>query len=465
MTVRLYRRKADGEITVFLSMVLTSFIGLACVLIQSARLQLIRMNIEGVMDAGLHSCFGEYDRMLFNRYDLLFIDSSYRGESEAEIDSVVRHLCQYMTANTDYSDTSATGEWYGETIGNAEASGYVFASDEGGMVLKSQASDYIAGYGEYKYTDRISANRPELSRGASGDFMGEWDALIGAVNSYGFPLLNPGEEVRKMVLTEDEYLTGSTLNAIRTGDVPSKRSLKHGKGGKKSENRYCTDEAFIEYLMQKCGCYTEHDDEQQLICEIEYLIYGNDSDRDNMLMILSRLCELREWDNLRCIRSDGGKLQAAWNKAYETVLFNMPLYMEVPDPALVELVRDSIVYAWAYAESASDVSRLLNGGNCPVVKSGSDIRLSLDELLNFRSCLNGSGGNGLSYKDHIGVFLAETPDETRRLRLMDIIEGNFRCFYNDRFRIDGCVEYLEAEVEMVSSYGFSHVIKRDLIYE
>ncbi|MCR5234310.1 MAG: DUF5702 domain-containing protein [Lachnospiraceae bacterium] len=464
MTALLFRRKENGEITVFLSMVLASFLGLAVVLIQSARLQLIRMNIEGVMDAGLHSCFGEYDRKLFKRYDLLFIDSSYRGESEAGIDSVMGHLCRYMTANTDYSDTSATGEWYCETVGNAEAAGYILASDEGGTVLKSQASDYMVRYGEYKYTDRINANRQVLSD-TSGDFMGEWDALIDAVNAYGFPLMNPGEEVRRMVLDEDEFINGSTLNSMRTGDIPSGRSLKHGKGGKKTDKRYCSDEAFVEYLMQKCGCYTENDDEQQLICEIEYLLYGNDNDRDNMLKIIKRLTELREWDNIRCIRSDGGKLQAAWNMAYDTVEYNMPVYMEVPDAALVKLVCDSIVYAWAYAESAADVSRLLNGGNCPVVKSGPDIKLSLEKLLNFRSCLYGSGGAGISYKDYAGIFLTEIPDETRRSRLMDIIEGNFRCYYNDNFRIDGCVEYLEAEVEMTSSYGFSHVIKRDLIYE
>ena len=34
------------------------------------------------------------------------------------------------------------------------------------------------------------------------------------------------------------------------------------------------------------------------------------------------------------------------------------------------------------------------------------------------------------------------------MRCMDIIEGNQRCFHNGSFRIDGCVSYLEAGVEM-----------------
>ena len=102
MTARLFREKRTllrGEITVFLALLLSSFLGLACMLINSVRLQLIRMDIEGVMDAGLHSCFGEYDQRLFKRYDLIFIDSSYRGSNEAGIDNVTRHLAQYMIEN------------------------------------------------------------------------------------------------------------------------------------------------------------------------------------------------------------------------------------------------------------------------------------------------------------------------------------------------------------------------------
>ena len=98
MTATLYRSMyRRGEITVFLALVLSILLGLLGVLIESVRSQMIRMNIESVMDASLHSCFGEYDRKLFERYDLIFIDSSYRGTKEADIDSVAEHLSQYMT--------------------------------------------------------------------------------------------------------------------------------------------------------------------------------------------------------------------------------------------------------------------------------------------------------------------------------------------------------------------------------
>ena len=469
MTARLYRRQkintVKGEITVFLSLVLAVLTGLICVLIESARLQLVRMNVEGVMDAGLNSCFAEYDQELYKRYDLLFIDSSYRGEYSAGVDNVARHLSQYMTANADYSDTGAAGEWYRETVGDSQAESYVFASDDDGGVLKMQAAGYIKDYGKVEYLNGISANRGGISSIKTMDFMGEWDDRLRAVNSYGLPLTNPGAIVRGMVMSEEDFLKGVSLKSVSIGDLPSKRSLNKGNALSRIKYRNAGDDMFVEYIMQKSGCYTEYKTEQQLTAELEYIIFGMDSDRENMKNTVKRLLELRESDNLRCIRGDPGKMNAALSKAWEVVSMNMPLEWGAPDPHLVMLVRDTIVYAWAYAESAVDVGRLLNKGRCPVNKSSSGVKLSLNEIMRFKNHINESGGEGISYKDYLGVFLYEAPDRIRRIRCMDIIEGNQRCFNNGSFRIDGCVDYLEASVSMSSGYGFSHEIKRDCLYE
>lgn len=463
MTAALYRSAyRRGEITVFLALILSALLGLLGVLIESVRSQMIRMNIESVMDASLHSCFGEYDRRLFERYDLIFIDSSYRGTKEAEIDSVAGHLSQYLTVNTDYSDTYVTGEWYREKVTDVKAGRYIFASDNEGGILKSQACEYIGKYGSRKYIPQINANKAAVLGIGETDFFGEWDRLLAAINTYGLPLTNPGEIVRGMVLSEDEFLKGVPLNAVRTSDRPSKRGLKRGNAISEHKKGAGTDEEFIEYLMQKCGCYTEYRSEQELTAELEYIIYGGVSDHDNMCRMIERLLKLRESDNLSAIKGDAGKVMQAEEKAVEAASLNML----IPPPyELIILIRDSILYAWAYAESAMDVSRLLNKGNCPVNKGSSGIGLSLDELLDFRSKLWQTGGEGLSYKTYAGIFLSQTDDRTRRLRCMDIIEGNFRMFYNDAFRIDGCVEYIEAEASFTSGYGYSLEIRRDHIYE
>ena len=79
MIPRQYRKiELKGEITVFLSLLSALFLGLVFALSESVRVQMLRLNTEGIMDASLRSCFGEYDQHLYKRYDLLYIDSSYR---------------------------------------------------------------------------------------------------------------------------------------------------------------------------------------------------------------------------------------------------------------------------------------------------------------------------------------------------------------------------------------------------
>lgn len=462
MTAMPYRRRyARGEITVFLSLILSGMLGLISVLTESARVQLIRMNIESVMDASLHSCFGEYDRRMFDRYDLIFIDSSYRGGNEAGLNNTVKHLSTYMTENTDYSDTPATGEWYREKITDVKADRYILASDDDGGILKSQACEYIDKYGVRKYIQKINAYKSSAAETVEIDFFGEWDGLLTAIDAYGLTLTNPGAIVRNMVLQTDEYLTGAVLGSKEMGDCPSSRTLKKGNAASEHKKPKGSDDDFIEYIMQKCGCFTEYGSDQMLNAEIEYIIYGRSSDHDNMCDMIKRLLKLREADNLACIRGDAGKVAEAEEMAVEVAAVNI---FEPASEELILLIRDSILYAWAYAESAIDVSRLLNKGRCPVKKGSSDIELALDKLLEFQSKLKGSGGEGISYKIYAGIFLSQLNDKTRRKRCMDVIEGNIRTFYNDRFRIDGCIEYLEATASFTSGYGYSHEIKRDLIY-
>ena len=54
--------KKKGELTIFLALLLTIVIGFLVVLIESVRVQGIRLYIEEVFDMGLHSCLGEYEQ-------------------------------------------------------------------------------------------------------------------------------------------------------------------------------------------------------------------------------------------------------------------------------------------------------------------------------------------------------------------------------------------------------------------
>ena len=463
MTHRPYKSVAlKGEITVFLSLLSAIFLGLVCAFSESVRVQMLRLNTEGMMDASLRSCFAEYDQALYKRYDLLYIDSSYRGHEDADIDSVINHLGRYVAENTAYGEASVTGEWYGQSLSDADHVSYVIASDEGGRPLKRQAVEFIEKYGKTIYIGTINSGKGSVKRGGKNDFFTEWDDILAKIESYGIPLTNPGKIVREMVLSGEEFLKGTPLSGMLSSERPSIRGLKQGAGTAKLKRKNENDDLFIEYLMQKCGCYTDFKAKQQLTAELEYIVYGGVADMDNMISAVKELMDIRLKDNLRCIKGDGGKMAAAYEKAYEVVMYNSLI---IPPESLILLVRDSIVYAWAYGESAMDVSRLLNRGRCKIIKGSSDIELPLEDIINFKSRLFESGGSGYTYKELMGMFTALTSDDIRRLRCMDIIEANQRAFYNSGFRIDGCFEYLRASVTLTSGFGYEHTIEREYQYE
>ena len=137
-------------------------------------------------------------------------------------------------------------------------------------------------------------------------------------------------------------------------------------------------------------------------------------------------------------------------------------------PELSELVKISLLFAWAYAESVYDVRSLLQGGRIPLLKTGETWHYSLSGMLDFASDTaveEGTEGAGLSYGDYLRVFLAIEGEREKTFRAMDSIEMDVRkCPGNSYFRLDTCVDYIEATVYTGSRYGFSHEITRSYYY-
>ena len=453
MTVRPYSLK--GEITIFLALILSVVIGLLSVLIESAKVQAIRLNLEGIMDMSLHSCFGEYNQELLRRYDLIFVDSSYRGSKEPGIDSIILHLSEYLMENSELSVGRSHGDWYKEALVDVKADKYMLATDN--EVFRNQAVEYIKEYGKVQYLPSMQENNRKLFAIKKQAFMAEWDKILDKINAFGIPLINPGKLVREMIVSDKEFLSGIELRKAECSNCVSKRALEKGKYDSKHVKNM--DYSFFpEYCMQKFGCIQNKIGEQVLNGELEYLIYGLSSDEENLCEVIDFLLEKRESDNLACIKNNPAYIASAEALALSVV-------GEYLNPSLIKLVRDSIIYAWAYAEAALDVSRLISGGRCQIQKSSQDIELSVVELTKFRNRLHQKGGSGADYKDYIGAMLIDVKDSDLKYRSMDIIEFNIRAFSNDKFKMDGLFNYLSAEAGFESGYGYSHSIKRDYIYE
>lgn len=444
-----------GEITVFLALLLSGVCALLCVIIESARTQAMRMQIEMLMDMGLHSCFGEYHQELFERYDLLYIDSSYNKDI-GNVNNVLAHLQQYIDENIDQ------GDWFKLSVEEVQAKQYLLASDVNGHAFRSQAVNYLKTYGDGSHCSVTEQGANELSQIGRRDFHGEWEAIQSRIDGYGKSFYNPADEIRDCS-REDilELMAGegiAALSALPYQDAPSRRNLQKGKLSQKPPEAEDTEALFDEYMLQKCAEYTDAYENRVLCCELEYILYGDPSDRENLRQAAQELLELRESENLSCLLSEKGKCEEA-----EKLAKRLAGAFEIA--GLTEAVRDFIIYAWTYAESVIEVSRLLSGGRVEVRKQARDWILPLEELFQFREYMGKREGSGLTYEEYLGIFLRRADADQKIVRCMDIVEMNIRKSENQTFRIDGCLEYLDAEVSFKSAYGYQYQIRREFGYE
>ena len=130
-----YKKKA--EISVFLTLVFLVVISFVFILIKSARVSYIRTRIEGTTAIALNSAASEYNKSLFDKFHLLFVDTTYKGVLEGGDESFKQHFDKYLEINL-YEDMS-----YGLELVSSDISDTVYASDNDYEPVLSQIRYYI----------------------------------------------------------------------------------------------------------------------------------------------------------------------------------------------------------------------------------------------------------------------------------------------------------------------------------
>ena len=89
-----------GEITVFLSLIFLLMLSLLTSLLQSVQIQNAKSETHAVMTLATESVFAEYQKELFERYDLFVIDSTYEGVYENN-EGILQRLSYYGGGRTN----------------------------------------------------------------------------------------------------------------------------------------------------------------------------------------------------------------------------------------------------------------------------------------------------------------------------------------------------------------------------
>lgn len=472
-------KESEASVSVYAALTFTVVLSLVLLLIEGARGNAIRMKSECAMDLSLYSVFAEYNRQLLEQYDLFFIDTSY-GYVGGSPERVEEHLQAYMEDNFAMNHLAGLKkdvlQMHAEDVNILN---YSLASDGNGLLLKRQAVSYMKdAYGwtaPNKLADYLDVveERKLLIR----DITGERLSNQSVIDQYEIPpkqisedeweeveLENPADGVNAtrgilgLVLSGDTELSTVAIQPISYIYVGG-RNQGNGLMGREGLNP--GDELiFNEYLLEKCGSYTEPKEGSFLQYQLEYILEGRSKDVDNLKAVVNKLLYLREVDNVTYLFADAGKVAEA--EALAAVVTSA-----VACPELTEPVKISLLFAWAYAESVYDVRVLLQDGKVPLVKTADTWHYGLFEMLGFAgdTVVDTENSTGLSYEDYLRIFLALENSETKTLRTMDVIETDIRNTEgNQGFRLDMCMDYIEAEVLVSSSFGYNHSITRAFYY-
>lgn len=74
------KRAYRGSMTVFFSVLTVIFLALISAMAESVRVQGARAKAASVLDLGIFSVLGEYERDLLEEYEVFGVDASYGGE-------------------------------------------------------------------------------------------------------------------------------------------------------------------------------------------------------------------------------------------------------------------------------------------------------------------------------------------------------------------------------------------------
>lgn len=480
-----------GSITIYLSFVFSILLSLVVTLISQAGNLALKLQAECAMDSAMYSVFSEYQRELFDRYDLFFIDSSYYAKS-GSIDETRNHYYHYLEENLAREKGMFQSKSFEISDAKAEqikVLSYALATDENGSVLKRQAIDYMKSKYGSDYI-KLLKNQLELVNQyqlLTRDIKAEQRANQAAIKAVKLPkrktkngwedlqLHNPadvindlqGVRILDLVLGTSLFLSNSAINQ---NEYASKRDLKTGyRIPSRSSNTPLEELIFNEYIVEKCSNYTDERDGGKLSYELEYVLVGKESDRDNLEHVCERLIFMRQVSNTIYLFSNQDKVKEA--KALAAVVCVL-----LVSPELIDLVTYSLLFAWEFAESIHDVKVLLNKGSVPLIKTDDSWHYSLENIFQVLSdevtdeIVAGQDDsqkeNGeLCYKDYLRIFLALESTSKKANWMMDIIEMNIQnSTSNSAFHLDNCLDYLEVEAIIIGKYAEYCCIKRHYQY-
>lgn len=432
-----------GEITAFLALIFVLIVSFIASIIESTSLQITKNYRRADMNRAVESVFAEYQRDLLEEFDVFALDGSYESGEFSE---------QRIFDRLSY---------YGASQTQQEITGIQFLTDDGGSSFVEQAAAYIESKYGFALLDDLVPDIQIFKRQeqSAADYQAQEQAAGSELDSLleksGQTLPEQDNPLPNIQNLRQGSLVGIVMPKGRavsekSMDVSSLVSNRRRRSGYGSFSDAAYEEtatlAFGEYLLEHFSSAVPGHDEQTggmggLDYELEYILSGNSSDRENLEGVIKKLLPVRFVSNYGHVMSDSRKRAQAQSLA-------LALCTAIALPAASQAAAQVLLLAWAFGESVVDIRSLLAGNKVPLIKTEESWQLQLSALLTLGTQDDKDSGkdteNGLAYLDYLRILLFLQDKETLALRALDMVEQKF---WTEKglawFRADTCVSRME----------------------
>ena len=463
-----------GELTAFLSLtfvlVFSFILGILEITVVHHSKNLSRLEA----DRAVFSLFGEYHKKLLEDYHVFAVEGSW-GTGEFEEQNLIGKMHYYGGGDLEHEITAIQ-----------------FLTDDHGQAFKEQVLEYMEQrYGVSLVREFTGMTEEWKNQSIQGQEMeGREDEIMdeirqikdqssGAREEAGEESpagLEQGEDpfvcmekieksgLLSVVLPREMELSGKRISQE---EQASHRDLRSGRGEvpvRQNVDGVVERLLFHEYILsnfsnaasdagtQEPGSGDDGsgengsprsapEKERSLSYEVEYMIAGKDSDKENLESVLTKIFFIRTALNFASLQGDSGRQsEAAALAAVISVILLMP--------EASEAVKQLILFVWAAGESVVDLRTLLMGRRTALVKTPENWQLPLSGLLTLgigsEQRVGEDQADGISYEGYLrGLLFLEDPDETA-MKVLDRVEENLKTEYGMAyFKADQCVAKIE----------------------
>ena len=441
-------RDDKGAMTTFLAMLFLVFMLLISVCVEGIYTYVARGKAAGAFMAGLSHVHGNYQKELEETYHIFAMDPRYQKEMPED-------LSEKMKESLEGSKDSFLFQ-----TGNAGMEKKVYLTDQEGEVLKYQIRElmkYQMGKDaidlwrkKWNQSQEVKNEIPQIEEkmeqeGKKGEEKEQKDktktiekkqdprkGLMKRLREGSVSLIMGERKVSSLAVISSYGKKDTTKE--KTWNFMKKKEMKeqlHDIQKKVSGTSLISELPAVLYSLKYLHCLTSKQKKEGLQYEVEYLIAGKDSEKENLGSVFWKMIALR-------FPVNGAYVYKSPEKEKEASVLAASVLGLTGIPPLIAAAKHLLLLALAYGESVIDVRNLADGNQVPMVKNAANWQLSFSGLATLTSEKK-PVKKGLSYEDYLGILLMmKNSEKEQYMRMMDVMEQNIRRKVPD-FKLDQCV--------------------------